>query len=120
MCITTTYCIYVAIVAKYSCIHIPYTMKVSWQVVQADLCKKPSWNPTYFLLNPYLNSTILKFHIIKFHGHAKTLKTAKLFCLETFMVYGIAIATYKQPYKTCSYVCMTLYKFTVLYMYFST
>ena len=27
----------------------------------------------------------------KFREHAKTVKTAKLFCLKTFMVYGIII-----------------------------
>ena len=50
--------------------------------------KKLSGNPTYFLLNPYLNSTILNFLITKLHGHAKTAKTANLFCLKTLMVYG--------------------------------
>ena len=47
--------------------------------------KKP-WNPTYFLLNLYLNSAI---HIKKFCEYAKIVKTVKLFCVETFMVYSI-------------------------------
>ena len=56
--------------------------KVSRQVVHIDIRKKLSWNPTCFLLNPYLNSAILNFHIkvlqtckkprnfsaLKFHG----------------------------------------------------
>ena len=50
--------------------------------------KKLSQNPSYFLLNPYLNSAILTFHIKKFHGHAKSTKTMKLFCLKTFLAYS--------------------------------
>ena len=51
--------------------------------------KRLSWTPcSYFLLIPYMNSAILNFHIKKFHGHTKSAKTVKLFCLKTFMVYG--------------------------------
>ena len=35
------------------------------------LAKKLLQNPTYFLLNPYLNNAILNVHIKKFCGHAK-------------------------------------------------
>ena len=60
--------------------------------------KKLLRNPTYFVLKPYLNSAILKFHIKKFRGHANTVKTVKLFCLKTFMVYGITIKTIMSIY----------------------
>ena len=50
--------------------------------------KKPSQNPSYFLLNPYLNSAILNFHI-KVSRTCKKPKNRKLFCFETFIVYGI-------------------------------
>ena len=60
------------------------------QVVHADLHEKTLWNPSYFLLNPYLNSAILTFHIKSFMDMQKSMKTAKIFCLKTFMVYGMS------------------------------
>ena len=53
--------------------------------------KKLLWNPIYFLLNPYFNSTILNFHLENSADHVKTVKTVKFFCLKTFMVYGMFI-----------------------------
>ena len=41
--------------------------------------KKLPWNPTYFLLNPYLNGAILNFHMKKFRGHVKKCKNRKTF-----------------------------------------
>ena len=64
--------------------------------------KKHSQNPSYFLLNPYLNSAILKPHIKKFRGHAKGMKTAKHFCLKTFMAYSNAIRSLE--YKNISII----------------
>ena len=58
------------------------------QLLMQIFAKTLSHNPTYFLLNPYLNSAILNFLIKSF---SDTQKTAKLFCLKTFMVYGIQI-----------------------------
>ena len=46
--------------------YILYTMKVLWQVIQADVCKKLLQNPIYFVLNLYLNGTTLKFYIRSF------------------------------------------------------
>ena len=58
--------------------------KVLQQVAHADLREKLSWNPTYFLLNPYLNGAILNFHIKKFHGHAKNHENHKTFLPRNF------------------------------------
>ena len=33
----------------------------------------------------------MNFHLESFADHVKTVKTMKLFCLETFMVYGMLI-----------------------------
>ena len=71
--------------------HIPWKFwgrKVSWQVVQADFRKKLLWNPPYFLLNPYLNSTILNFYIKSFVDMQKVQKRQNFFCLETFMIHS--------------------------------
>ena len=53
--------------------------------------KKHSQKPSYFLLNRYLNSAILNFHIISF-ANMQSAKTAKIFCFETFTVYGMYLA----------------------------
>ena len=62
--------------------------KFHGKLYMQTFAKKLSRNPTYFPLNPYLNSAILNFHIKSFMDMQKTTKTVKLFCLETFMVYG--------------------------------
>ena len=51
--------------------------------------KKLSRNPSYFLLNPYLKAPSWNFHIKKVQELAKSTKTTKLFCLETFIIYGM-------------------------------
>ena len=44
--------------------------------------KKISRNRSYFLLNPYMNSTILNFHIKKFHRHVKVRKLQNFSALK--------------------------------------
>ena len=51
--------------------------------------KKLSQNPSYLLLNPYLNSAILNFHIKFFADMQKSVKTTKLLP-QNFIVYGIS------------------------------
>ena len=48
---------------------------------------KLSWNPSYFLLNPYMNSAILNF-CIKFCRHAKVRKfhSASILCSVMYIV----------------------------------
>ena len=50
---------------------------------------------------PNLNSAILNLHIKELHGHAKTMETAKLFCLKTFMVYGIYCHLQTDIFRKC-------------------
>ena len=59
-------------------------MKVSQQVIHTDLHEKAFAESTLTILN--LNA-ISNFHIKKCHEHVKYVKTIKLFCLKTFMVY---------------------------------
>ena len=46
--------------------------------------KKLSRNLSSFLLNPYLDSAILNFHIKKFFGHAKKHKNCDTFLPQSF------------------------------------
>ena len=68
-------------------------------------------------LNPYLNSAILNFHTEIFHRHVKSMKTAKLFYLKTFMIYGIYSHT---NYTVKMGSSMSPYKGSLIYTQLAT
>ena len=81
--------------------------KVLQQVVHADLCKKTFAESLILSLKSIFDSTILKFHIKKFCGHAKSTKTTKLFCCMDFDIMIIFI-------KTSRFLIVSDYKHTTV------
>ena len=53
--------------------------KFRGKLYMQSFARKLSRNPRHFLLNPYLNSSILNFHIKKFHENSKNHENRKTF-----------------------------------------